>query len=44
MDGPAYARVVAEMKRLAANFQDPEPSQQTAPAEDFGIGEDEIPF
>lgn len=44
MDGPAYARVVAEMKRLAANFQDPEPSQQAAPAEDFGIGEDEIPF
>lgn len=43
MDGPAYARVVAEMKRLAANFQEPEPSQQTAPAEDFGLSGDDIP-
>ena len=45
MDGPAYARVVAEMKRLAAAFaKDEPPPQQSAPADDFGIGEDEIPF
>ncbi len=41
----AYARVVGEMKRLAAAFaKDEIPPQQTAPADDFGIGEDEIPF
>lgn len=45
MDGPAYARVVAEMKRLAAAFpKDEPPPQQAPPADDFGIGEDEIPF
>lgn len=46
MDGPSYARVVAEMKRIAATFP---PAEQTKPQpqpepEDFGIGADEIPF
>lgn len=40
MDGPAYARVVAEMKKLAGAF----PKEEPKPAEDFGLGEDEIPF
>lgn len=45
MDGPSYARVVAEMKRLAAAFpKDEPPPQQAAPADGFGISEDEIPF
>lgn len=53
MDQPTYARVVGEMKRIAATFPKDEPSpahppkaaQHTAPpADDFGIGEDEIPF
>jgi len=49
LDGPAYARVVAEMKRLAAAFPKdepapPPPQNSAAPADDFGIGDDEIPF
>jgi hypothetical protein len=45
MEGPAYARVVAEMKRLAAAFPKDEPQPQPeAAAEDFGLGDDEIPF
>lgn len=36
-----YARVVAEMKRLAAAFPKDEP--KPPPADDFGIGDDEIP-
>ena len=45
----AYARVVAEMKKVAGQFTEtprtgarrqPDPP----PADDFGIGEDEIPF
>lgn len=42
----AYARVVGEMKRLAAEFKTPapEPASAPAPADDFGIPEDEIPF
>ncbi len=49
MDGPAYARVVAEMKRLAATFPKDEPApveqpKTAEPREDFGIGDDEIPF
>lgn len=50
MTPAAYARVVAEMKRLAAAFpkDTPPPQQQPAteqaPVDDFGIGEDEIPF
>jgi hypothetical protein len=45
MDGPAYARVVAEMKRLAGAFpkDEPEPPPPEA-AEDFGLTDDEIPF
>jgi hypothetical protein len=46
MDGPTYARLVAEMKRLAAAFPPdppPEPEPQEA-AEDFGLGDDDIPF
>lgn len=39
MDGPAYARVVAEMKRLAGTF----PKEAPAPAEASEIGEDDIP-
>jgi len=41
----AYARVVAEMKTIAAKFKDePKPAPEPAPREDFGIGDDEIPF
>jgi hypothetical protein len=43
MDGPAYARVVAEMKRLGGAFPKDEPKPQPAPAEDFGITDDDIP-
>lgn len=44
MDGPTYARVVAEMKRLAAQFPKDEPiPQQPATADDFGVGDDAIP-
>jgi hypothetical protein len=40
LDRDAYARVVAEMKRLAAAFpKDPQPP----PADDFGITDDDIP-
>jgi hypothetical protein len=46
LDAPAYARVVAEMKRLAGTFpkDEPKPPSPQAAAEDFGIGDDEIPF
>lgn len=49
LDGPAYERVVGEMKRLAAAFPKeepkPEPAPQAAPAaEDFGLADDQIPF
>jgi hypothetical protein len=46
MDGPAYARVVAEMKRLAAKLApEPEPPPPAQPAaDDFGLADDEIPF
>jgi len=51
LDGAAYARLVAEMKRLAASFPadqpapDPAPAKaEAAPADDFGIPEDMIPF
>jgi hypothetical protein len=44
LDGPAYARVVAEMKRLAAGFPKDDPKPAPPPAEDFGLGDDEIPF
>jgi hypothetical protein len=41
----AYARVVAEMKTLAGKFKaEPKPPPEPPPAEDFGIGDDEIPF
>lgn len=39
LDGPAYERVVAEMKRLAAAF----PKDEPPPAESFGIGDDDLP-
>lgn len=42
MDVGSYARVIAEMKRLAASFPADEPAP--APADDFGIGADEIPY
>jgi hypothetical protein len=48
MDQEAYGRVVAEMKRLAFQIGEKakaaEPHPAPAPADDFGIGEDEIPF
>lgn len=45
LDGPSYARVVAEMRRIAASFpKDEPPPPKTAPADDFGIGDDDIPF
>lgn len=40
----AYARVVAEMKRLAGQFPKDEPKPSAPPADDFGIGADEVPF
>jgi hypothetical protein len=44
MDRSAYERVVAEMKRIAAGFSPkPEPTPAPPPADDFGIGDDEIP-
>jgi hypothetical protein len=43
MEPDAYARVVAEMKKLAAKFKEPEPPPPP-PTDDFGIGEDEIPY
>lgn len=46
LDGPVYARVVAEMKRLAGAFpkdEAPAPPPQEA-AEDFGLADDQIPF
>lgn len=50
MDGPAYARVVAEMKRLGmqvAAAADPEPKAEPPPpaeADPYDISSDEIPF
>jgi hypothetical protein len=50
LDGPAYARVVAEMKRLAAAFPKDEPALAPKPEpvaearEDFGLADDEIPY
>jgi hypothetical protein len=41
LDDPAYARLVAEMKRLAAKIAADEKAAQPKP--DFGLGEDEIP-
>lgn len=43
MDGPAYARTVAEMKRLAATFPKDPPAKTAPPADEFGMGGDEIP-
>lgn len=45
MDGPAYARVVAEMKRLAGAFpkDEPEPPPPQQAAEDFGLADDDLP-
>jgi hypothetical protein len=44
MDHDAYARVVAEMKRLAAQFAEPQPPATPPKADDgFGLGDDEIP-
>jgi hypothetical protein len=43
MDVGAYTRVIGEMKRIAASFPADEP-EPPPPAEDFGIGADEIPF
>lgn len=43
MDREAYARVVAEMKRIAATFPKDEP-KPPPPADDLGIGDDDIPF
>lgn len=40
----AYARVVAEMKKLSAKFTEQPKPKTPPPAEDFGIGNDEIPF
>jgi hypothetical protein len=45
LDRGAYERVVAEMKRIATGFTPkPEPTPAPPPADDFGIGDDEIPF
>jgi hypothetical protein len=50
MDGPAYARVVGEMKRLAATFpkeepqaDPPSPEPQSQATNDFGLGDDDLP-
>ena len=43
LDRDAYARVVAEMKKLAGAFPKDEPAPPPPPAEDFGLGGDEIP-
>ena len=43
MDREAYARVVAVAKEIAASFPKEEPPPPP-PADDFGIGDDEIPF
>ncbi|MCR5876969.1 hypothetical protein [Phenylobacterium sp. J367] len=45
LDRAAYARVVAEMKRLAATLPaEPEPPKEEPAADDFGLADDEIPF
>lgn len=44
LEPEAYARVVAVMKTCAAKFTAPPKQAEPPPAEDFGIGEDEIPF
>lgn len=49
LDGPAYARVVKVMQEIAAAFPKDEPppaeseSAPQAAAEDFGIGDDDLP-
>lgn len=43
LDGPAYARVVKVMQEIAAKFPKDAPAP-TPPADDLGIGDDEIPF
>lgn len=44
MDKAAYARVVKVMHEIATSFPKDEPPPPPPPAEDFGIGDDEIPF
>lgn len=44
MDKADYARVVKVMHEIAASFPKDEPPPPPPPAEDFGIGDDEIPF
>jgi hypothetical protein len=53
LDTPAWARVIAEMKRLAGTFPKDEPAPSApaaqaatpvAAAEDFGLADDEIPY
>lgn len=46
LDGPAYARVVKAMQDLAAKFpkDEPPPPEPPAATDDFGLGDDEIPF
>ncbi len=44
MDKAAYARVVKVMHEIANSFPKDEPPPPPPPAEDFGIGDDEIPF
>lgn len=44
MEKDAYARVVKVMHDIANSFPKDEPPPPPPPAEDFGIGEDEIPF
>jgi hypothetical protein len=43
MERDAYARVVAVMKDCAARFAEPLPSPPPA-ADDFGLGDEEVPF
>ena len=44
MDEAAYRRVIAEMKSLAGKFPKEAPAPAPPPADEFGIGDDEIPF
>jgi hypothetical protein len=46
LDTPAYARVIKVMKELAAALPEeaPPPQPSASPADDFGLGDDEIPF
>lgn len=46
LDGPAYARVVKVMQEIARKFPKDEPAippPQEAAAEDFGLGDDDLP-